>query len=160
VTTSDTPQQSRQPAIGPRRSQRLDGRKLWAGGTATAIVAALIALVGVLIARGIFHVAVLSSNLSGTWGNANTAGYVLLAFGAGLVATLLIQALLLSSTPEPYTFFGWIMALVTVAMTVAPFAAGGGMAPQFATAAINLAIGIAVWSLTLGVARRSWDSGL
>lgn len=140
--------------------QRLNARRLWAGGTATAIVAALIALVGVLIARGIFHVAVLSSDLSGTWGNANTAGYVLLAFCAGLVATALIQGLLLSSTPSPFTFFDWIIALLTVAMTVAPFAAGGGLAPKFATAATNLVIGIAIWSLTLSVARRSWNSWL
>jgi hypothetical protein len=157
VTADHTPQQSRRSAAGsPRESQPLNSRVLWAGGIATAIVAALIAIVGVLIARGIFHVAVLASNLSGTWGNANTAVYALLAFCAGLVATALIQVLLLSSTPEPFTFFDWILGLATVAATVAPFAAGGGMAPKFTTAAINLVIGIAIWSLTLSVARRSW----
>jgi hypothetical protein len=122
---------------------------------ATAVVAALIATVGILIARGIFHVAVLASNLSGTWGNANTAVYVLMAFCAGLLATALIQALLLSSTPAPFTFFGWILGLATLAAAVAPFAAGGGWAPKATTALINATIGIAVWSLTSSVAQRS-----
>ena len=122
---------------------------------ATAVVAALITIVGILIARGIFHIAVLASNLSGTWGNANTAVYVLVAFCAGLVATALIQALLLSYTPAPFTFFGWILGLVMLAATVAPFGADGGWAPKITTAAINAAIGIAVWSLTSSVAHRS-----
>lgn len=125
---------------------------------ATAIVAALIAIVGILIARGILHVAVLASNLSGTWGNANIAVYALLAFCASLVATGVVQALLLSSTPAPFTFFSWIIGLATLAAAVAPFAADGGWAPKTVTGAINAAIGLAVWSLTLSVAHRAMRS--
>lgn len=126
---------------------------------ATAVVAALVAIVGILIARGILHVAVLASDLSGTWGNANIAVYALLAFCASLAATGVVQALLLSSTPAPFTFFSWIIGLAILAAAVAPFAADGGWAPKIVTGAINAAIGIAVWSLTLSVARRSLGSG-
>jgi hypothetical protein len=38
----------------------LDPGRLWAGGTATAVVAALAAVAGVLIARGVFKVPVLA----------------------------------------------------------------------------------------------------
>ena len=40
----------------------VDTGKLWAGGLATAVVAALIAVVGIVIARGIFHIPVLAPN--------------------------------------------------------------------------------------------------
>ena len=36
----------------------VDAGRLWAGGAATALVAALIAVVGVLVARGIFDVSI------------------------------------------------------------------------------------------------------
>jgi hypothetical protein len=74
------------------------------------------------------------------------------------VATGVVQALLLSSTPAPFTFFSWIIGLATLAAAVAPFAAYGGWPPKTATGAVNAAIGIAVWSLTLSVAHRALRS--
>ena len=157
MTADSTQQQPRRSAADGRRGNQnpVNARTLWAGGVATAVVAVMIALVGILTARGIFHVAVLASNLSGTWGNANTAVYALVAFCAGLLATGLIHVLLLSSTPAPFTFFDWILGLATIAAAVAPFAADGGWAPKLTTALINAAIGVAVWSLTSSVAQRS-----
>jgi hypothetical protein len=142
---------------GPRSSPRrpgVDAGRLWAGGVATAAVAALIAIVGILIARGIFDIPVLAPKGGGTWGNANTATYAIAAFGFGLLATALIHGLLLT-TPAPFVFFGWIIGLCTLAGVVAPLGAGGDLAPKVTTAVINLIIGIAVWSLTASTARRS-----
>ena len=156
MTPSWTPGQPGQP-VPDRPGQRrlaVNADRLWAGGVATAVVAALIAIVGILIARGIFDIAVLAPKKSGTWGNANTATYALVAFGAGLLATAIIHVLLLT-TPSPFTFFGWILGLCTLAAAVAPFAAGGDLAPKLTTAAINAVIGIAIWSLTASVARWS-----
>ncbi|HEX6522160.1 MAG TPA: hypothetical protein VF070_19465 [Streptosporangiaceae bacterium] len=93
MTADFTPEQTRTAGSRRRRQPTVSSRTLWAGGMATAVVAALIATVGILIARGIFHVAVLASDLSGTWGTANTAVYVLIAFCAGLLATRIIQVL-------------------------------------------------------------------
>jgi hypothetical protein len=46
---------------GPgQRRQPVDAARLWTGGLATAVVAALVALVGVLIARGLFDIPVLA----------------------------------------------------------------------------------------------------
>lgn len=156
MTANWTPGQPERPAAGTRGGRRraVNPGRLWAGGVATAVVAALIAIVGILIARGIFHIPILAPKKSGTWGDASTVTYALAAFGAGLLATALIHILLLS-TPSPFAFFGWIIGLCTLAAVVAPFAAGGDWAPKVATAVINAAIGIEIWALTVSVARRS-----
>ncbi len=139
---------------GGNRRLAVDAGRLWAGGIATAVVAALIAIVGIVVARGIFHVPVLAPKRSGTWGDADTVTYALVAFGIGLFATALMHLLLLS-TPAPFTFFGWILGLGTLLGALAPFAASGEMAPKVSTAIINALIGIAVWSLTDSTAHRS-----
>ena len=48
-----------------RPALRLDAGRLWWGGLATAVVAGLIAMAGILIARGVFDVAVLVSQRYG-----------------------------------------------------------------------------------------------
>jgi hypothetical protein len=57
-----------------RARVRVDAARLWTGGLATALVAALVAVVGVLIARGLFEVPVLAPTGEGALGNSSTAG--------------------------------------------------------------------------------------
>ena len=141
-----------QPA--PAAHPTVDAGKLWAGGLATAIVAALIAVLGIVIARGIFDVPVLAPKESGSWGNASTGTYALAAFGAALVATGLMHLLMLT-TPSPFQFFAWIILLFTAVAAAAPFATGATLAAQVATAVINALIGLAIFGLTESSARRS-----
>jgi hypothetical protein len=130
---------------------RVNASRLWTGGVATAVVAALVAVVGVLIARGLLDVPVLAPTEEGVLGNANTARLALIAAGAALAATGLIHLLLLF-IPRPWQFFTWIMSLVTLAALLAPFATDAEIATKVATAAIFLAIGVAIGSLVSGVA--------
>jgi hypothetical protein len=141
-----------------KKRPAVNAGRLWAGGVATALVAALIAIVGIVIARGIFDIAVLAPKKSGTWGDANTATYALAAFGVGLLATGIMHVLLLS-TPSPFVFLGWILGLCTLVAALAPFATDADVAPKVATAMINAVIGIAVWSLTANTAHRSLQRG-
>jgi hypothetical protein len=127
---------------------------LWAGGVATAVVAALIALAGVLISRWLFSVPILAPRQDGAWGNVSTGMYVLAAAGAALVATA-IMYLLLVTTPRPQMFFGWIMALATLVAVVFPFSTTAPLEQKLATAAVNLVLGIAIWTLTMQVAARA-----
>jgi hypothetical protein len=54
---------------------RVDAARLWTGGLATALVA----VVGVLIARGLFDVPVLAPAREGALGNTSTARLAILA---------------------------------------------------------------------------------
>ena len=141
---------SSQPRPSPR--PELDERRFRAAGLATSIVAALIAVVGVVIARGVFKIPLLGSPDSGVWGNAATLAYAGAAFGCGLLATGLLF-LLLRTTPSPITYFGWIVGLVTAA--VIPLTMGSDFGAKVATSLINAAIGIAIGTLTASSARRS-----
>jgi hypothetical protein len=46
----------------------VDARRLWFGGLATALVAALIALVGIVVARGVFGIPILAPKGGGRTG--------------------------------------------------------------------------------------------
>jgi hypothetical protein len=133
---------------------RVDAARLWTGGLATALVAALVAVVGVLIARGLFEVPVLAPTNEGALGNANTARLAVLAAVAALLATGLMQLLLLS-TPRPFRFFTWIISLLTLVAVLAPFMTDAKLATKVATAVIFLVIGMAIGSLVSGAARSA-----
>jgi hypothetical protein len=142
------------PHIANRASPRtvIDTGRLWAGGVATAVVAALAGVVGFLIFRGVLGIPVLAPSEDGAWGDASTAVYALCAALAALVATGLVLVLILF-TPAPYMFFGWIMGLAVVAGIVAPFMSHAEPDAKVATAVINLILGVAIGSLVASVAR-------
>jgi hypothetical protein len=136
------------------RDVRVDPRKLWSGGGASAAVAALVALVGVLVSRWLFGVAVLAPSQDGAYGVVDTTVLVLLAAGAALAATGLVH-LLMVTTPRPFLFFGWIVALVTTLVVVYPFSTTAPLGDKAATALVNLAIGAIIGVLVGGAATRS-----
>ena len=127
---------------------------LWAGGVATAVVAALIALVGILIARWVFTIPILAPRRDGAWGDVSTGAYMLSAAGAALVATAILHLLLLT-TPRPQVFFGWIIALATLVAVVYPFSTTAPLAQKVATGTVNLILGFAIGTLLVGVAGRA-----
>lgn len=140
---------------GPVRTHpAVEAGQLWPGGFATAVVAALIALAGVLIARWLFNIPLLAPRKDGAYGDVHTTAFVLVAAVAALVATGLAHLLLLS-TPRPMTFFSWIVGLVTVVLVVYPFSTGAPLSQKAATAAVDLILGLAIGSLLNGVAARS-----
>jgi Family of unknown function (DUF6069) len=130
----------------------VDARQLWSGGAATAVVAALIALVGILVCRWLFNVPILAPRRDGAWGDASTAGYAIAA-AAALVATAIMH-LLLIATPRPQSFFAWIIGLATVIAVVYPFSTTAPLSQKVATAVINLVLGAAIGSLVNGTAAR------
>jgi hypothetical protein len=135
------------------RGRTVDARQLWSGGAATAVVAALIALAGILVCRWLFGIPVLAPRQDGAWGDASTAGYAIAAAAAALVATAIMH-LLLISTPQPQMFFTWIITLATVIAVVYPFATTAPLSQKAATALINLVLGAAIGSLINGTAAR------
>jgi hypothetical protein len=126
-----------------QRGTRLNAGRLWAGGGATAVVAALAALVGILIARGLAHVAILAPKGAGTWGSASSTVYVILSAVVALIATGLLH-FLLQTTPRATQFFGWIMGLLIVVAMVIPLSLVTDTDDKVATALLNLLIGLAI----------------
>ena len=132
----------------------LDMRRLWVGGVATAVVAALIVLVGVFIARGILGISVLAPATAGDLGTSATAVYAVFAAACALLATGVLNLLLLGA-PRPLAFFTWITALADVLAVTVPFSQGAPLSTKVFTALINLIAGVAVISLLNGVARSA-----
>jgi hypothetical protein len=132
----------------------VDARRLWSGGLATAVVAALTAVVGVLACRWLFNIPVLAPRSDGNYGDVHTTGFLLAAAAAALVATGLMHLLLLAA-PEPFTFFGWIVGLVTLLAVVFPFSTSAPVSAKVATALVDLILGVVIGSLVGSVAARS-----
>jgi hypothetical protein len=143
-----------QPGRQPPAQPDVDAGKLWAGGVATAVVAALIAVVGILVVRGLLNVYMIAPKQQGAWESASALPYAFIAAFGALVATGLMHLLLLT-TPRPTLFFGWIMFLVGVVVGVWPFTTGAELKPQIATAALNVIIVLAIWSLVTSTAHRA-----
>lgn len=118
-----------------------------------AVVAAGVAIVGLLIARGILDIPVLVER-GGKLVNANTWRYAVAAFVGGIAATGLLHALL-AAAPQPYRFFRWIVGLVVTIAVLVPFTTGAGLDSKVAVALINLAIGICIASIVSGVGRAA-----
>lgn len=144
----------RPPSPAEMRRRSLDPGALWSGGVVTAIVAALVALAGIIIIRGILHIGILTSLSVGTFGDAKTVYVVVSAFVAALVATAILHALLLT-TPQPVTFFSWIAALVTVIVALLPLTTTAPWQQKLATVVLDVVIGLVIGLLLSGAARRA-----
>jgi len=143
------------PAGGRRVRIRPDPGQFWAGAAATAVVAALVALAGILISRWTLGIPILAPSSDGAWGNAHTGEYVLVAACVALVASAFLWLLMLG-TPQPGLFFGWVIGLATLVAVVYPFSTGAPVAQKAATAIVNLAIGIAIGTLLAATAARAY----
>src|SRR3984885_3288299 len=133
---------------------RPDSAQFWAGGVGTAVVAALIALVGILICRWTLGIAILAPAGDGAWGNAHTGEYVLLAALIAIAAGGVLYLLVLG-TPQPGMFFDWMMGLTILAAVVYPFSTGAPLDQKAAAAVVDLVLGIAITSLLTAVAARA-----
>ncbi|NMI00836.1 hypothetical protein HF526_26530 [Pseudonocardia sp. K10HN5] len=140
---------SRPPASS--RAPVVNAGRLWSGGVATAVVAALIGLVGLLIARALLQIPYLAPVRAGALGDSRTIVLCVCAAIAALAATGLAH-LLLVSTPSPMAYFGWIVGLVTAVAVVLPFLDTEPLTVRLATAVIHLVIGLAIGSLVTGAA--------
>jgi hypothetical protein len=130
----------------------VSARRLWAGGGATAVVAAGIGVVGVLLIRGLLGIPILSAK--GQLVDQAMAVVPISAALAALVATALLHLLLLT-TPRPTAFFGAICAIVVAIMVIQVFLVGGTTEQQVATSVLYVVIGVGISCLLSGVARTS-----
>lgn len=149
---SDYPDYPRGPMREPMRSvPRIDAGRLWAGGVATAVVAALVATLGILVARGFLRVAIFAPKADGVWGNANTMTYALTSAVIALLATGVLHFLLVT-TPSATVFFTWIMVLLMAVAVVVPLTLVTIKVEMFATIALDVLIGLVITGLLVAAA--------
>lgn len=125
--------------------------RLWGGGMATAGVAALVAFVGSLIARGIFDIPFLAPEREGVLGGSSNTAFVVMVGLGGVFATLLLQVLILVS-PAPMSFYSWMAGLMTVAMALLPFTTEADLRTKFASGLVNFFVGLVYLTLLPRVA--------
>ena len=143
-------------AVSTPSGPSVDAGRFWAGVVATAMVTALIGLVGVLIVDQILDIELVVRDLVGTGstGAAFVVGGVLASVAAGGLLQLLVM-----STPKPRAFFGWIMFLATLTAALLPLTWTDVLESAIASGLVNALIGIAIWSLLLGVLSRTLRPG-
>lgn len=138
----------------PGRIRRFSAVRLWAGGVAVALVAALAAAVAMLLVRGVLEIAVFAPERQGTMALASTGQLALGAALAALLTTAVVQLLLLA-TPQPGRFLAWIIALGTAAMMLVPFTYEASWEAKAGTAGVYLVIGVVIGTLMPTVARSA-----
>lgn len=137
-----------------RPPHRFSVLRLWAGGVAVALVAALAAAVAVLLVRGVLDIPVFAPETAGTLEFASTGQLALGAALAALAATAVLHLLLLA-TPQPGRFIGWIIALGTAAAMLAPFTSTASWDSKAGSAGVYLVIGLVIGTLMSTVARSA-----
>jgi hypothetical protein len=121
---------------------------------ATAVVATLIALVGVLVVRVVLRIAGYTlSGASGFGGSATVAVCVAAAAGA-LVATGLAHVLIIT-TPRPLTYLSWIVGLATAVAVVVPLVTGASLVLALGQAVVHFAVGMTIGTLVITAVRAS-----
>jgi hypothetical protein len=133
---------------------RADAGRLWAGGAATALVAAGIALVGVLVLRKLVHVSVLSPDGTAATASDSMTMLPIAAALASVIATALLH-LLMATTPRAPQFFAWIASLAMALIVLQVFVTGTSLIAEVETSAFYLVIGVAITSLLFGVGRTA-----
>jgi uncharacterized protein DUF6069 len=132
----------------------LSARRLWTGGAAAGLVAALIVVAGIAVCRAVLGIPVLAPERVGAWGDSDTLRYALGAALAALLATGLMHVLLLM-TSRPHTIFIQVMSLATLVVAQAPFDLAADTDTQIALAIINLVLGAVIGMLVDASAHRA-----
>lgn len=138
----------------PDGRRRFSVARLWAGGVAVALVAALAAAVALLLVRGVLDIPVFAPAQEGTMELTSTGQLALGAALAALAATAVLHLLMLA-TPQPGRFLGWIIALGTAAVMLLPFTSTASWKAKAGTAGVCLVIGVVIGTLLATVARTA-----
>jgi hypothetical protein len=133
---------------------RVDAGRLWAGGVATAVVAAFVTLIAIMVLHKLLHAPILSPG-----GLKQAADYAEVAFpvAAGLITLLAtgLLNLLMATTPRASQFFAWIASLGMALIILQVFLHDTDAITKVETTAFYLVIGVAIISSLLGVSRTA-----
>jgi hypothetical protein len=135
-------------------ARELDAPALWAGVMATAVVAGLIAILGVVAAHVVFGTNVVRPDGERSFADATVSGLALSAVVLALIGGVLVHVLAYL-TGRALLFFGCIVTLETALLALWPFTTNAASLPKLATSMVHLAIGTAVVCLTTTSTRHA-----
>jgi hypothetical protein len=131
-------------AAGPAPTMTEDGPRLdqvryWVGASITAVIAALVSLIALIVAQGIVNVPMVLGSHS-----VHAGIYAVSAAGIALLAAALYDGML-HVAPRPLTYYSWLGAIVTALAALLPFTDhAAGLHAQIALAVTNFAVGAAI----------------
>jgi hypothetical protein len=129
------------PATGPtvEDGPRLDQVRYWVGASITAVLAALVSMIALIVAQGIVNVPMVLGSHS-----VHAGIYAVSAAGIALLAAALYDGML-HVAPRPLTYYSWLGAIVTALAALLPFTDhAAGLHAQIALAVTNFAVGAAI----------------
>jgi hypothetical protein len=112
-------------------SADIDQIRYWVGAALTAVIAALVGVIGAVVAHGIVHVPMM----------VNATVFGLASAGLALVAAALYDGML-HVAPRPTAYYASVAALVTTLATLLPFTMAATLHSQIVMAAMNLGVGL------------------
>jgi hypothetical protein len=121
----------------------VDAGRFWQGTAFAAVVAALTALVGLLVVRGLLDLPVLRRSDGGAVSQASTVWYLAVSMLGALAVGALLHLLLLYA-PRPWSFYAWIAGLAVAVVTLLPLTFDAAASSRLATGALHLLVGVIV----------------
>ena len=136
----------------PRRS-KVDLGPFIAGVAATALTTFIAGWVATAIVQAVYRR--LDAQVVWMWGTGNA--WIPGVYGAiAAVAAGAFLMLLFQGVPSPSTFFGWIGALITIAVIVLPFLAAPTVASALGAAVVNGLMSFVILILLSTIASRTY----
>jgi hypothetical protein len=144
---------------GMRTEVRIDARRLWGAGVATAAIAAAAGVVVFLFATEVFDVTLrVRTGSTGAYEKLGVANVAIVAFLAGIVATAVLH-LMLRFVPRPKVFFFWLASLAMIASLLAPLSLQITDKAKVWLCSMHVVVGIVIISLLLATASRVMVTG-
>ncbi len=123
----------------------IDQRRYWVGAVLTAAVAVLVAVLGMLIAKGVFHQSIIMRDGDGSFA-VHVGAYALFTALISVLTSVLFLGIC-QFAPRPGLYFAWIGALGVLFTAVLPFTMSLALVSQIIFAVINVLVGVAIVTL-------------
>ena len=136
--TSYPPPEGVQPPPGAANYRAgIDQVRFWVGALLTAAISAGVALIGLLLIRGVLQIPILVTSSHPV----DAAAYALLTAAIAIGAAALYN-LMLHVAPHPTTYYGALAAVGVALATLLPFTIPVALVSQGVLAALNLVVGL------------------
>jgi hypothetical protein len=123
---------------GPQRTS-IDQVRFWVGACLAALVAAGVALIGLLLIRGVLQIPILVTTSHPVDAGAYVVLTAVLVIGASALYNLMLHV-----APHPTTYYGALAAVGIALAALLPFTIPVALISQAALAGLNFVVGLVI----------------